>query len=154
MSPSNEIDILIVEDNSSDVELTLHVLQKHKLAKKVYVARDGEEALNFIFCRNKFQERSFDSPPRIVLLDLKLPKVNGKEVLKAMREDSRTRSIPVVIFTSSKEERDLIDSYGLGANSYVQKPLNFDEFRDVIRQFGLYWLFMNIPAPANGSSLR
>jgi CheY-like chemotaxis protein len=154
MSTSNEIDILIVEDNSADVELTLHVLKKHKLANKIFVACDGEEALNFIFCRDKFQQRKFDSPPRIVLLDLKLPKVNGREVLKAIREDSRTRAIPVVIFTSSKEERDLIDSYGLGANSYVQKPLNFDEFRDAILQFGLYWLLVNIPAPGNGSSLR
>ncbi len=154
MSPHGEIDILIVEDNAADVELTLHVLQKNKLANKIYVARDGEEALNFIFCREKFGDRSFDAPPRIVLLDLKLPKVDGKEVLKAVRNDPRTRSIPVVIFTSSKEERDLIDGYGLGANSYIQKPLDFNEFRDAVRQFGMYWLLVNIPPPPNGFAPR
>jgi two-component system response regulator len=148
MSSNGEIDILIVEDNAADVELTLHVLQKHNLANKIHVARDGEEALNFIFCRDKFHNRNFDSLPRIVLLDLKLPKVSGKEVLKAIRNDLRTRCLPVVIFTSSKEERDLIEGYGLGANSYVQKPLDFNEFRDAVRQFGLYWLLVNIPAPA------
>jgi two-component system response regulator len=154
MSSHGEIDILIVEDNAADVELTLHVLQKNNLANKIYVARDGEEALDFIFCRGKFLDRSFDSPPRIVLLDLKLPKVNGKEVLKAVRNDPRTRCIPIVIFTSSKEERDLIDGYGLGANSFVQKPLDFNEFRDAVKQFGMYWLLVNIPAPANGLSSR
>lgn len=154
MSANSEVDILIVEDNSADVELTLHALQKNKLANRVYVARDGEEALNFLFCRDNFQDRSFEMPPRIVLLDLKLPKVDGKEVLKALRSDPRTRSIPIVIFTSSKEERDLIDSYGLGANSYVQKPLDFNEFREAVRQFGMYWLLVNIPAPAIALSAR
>ncbi len=149
MSPSNEIDILIVEDSAADLELTLHALQKQNLANKVFVVRDGAEALDFLFCQGKFQNRSFDAPPRIVLLDLNLPKLNGKEVLEAVRGDPRTRTIPIVIFTSSKEERDLIDSYGLGANSYVQKPLDFNEFRDVVLQFGMYWLLVNLPAPAN-----
>jgi len=152
--PKSEVDILVVEDNPDDLDLTLHVLRKHSLANKLCVAHDGEEALDFIFCRGEFMGRSFDSPPRIVLLDLKLPKINGKEVLKAIRADARTRTIPVVIFTSSKEERDLVESYGLGANSYVQKPLEFGEFSEVIRQFGLYWLLVNIALPANGLPAR
>ena len=154
MPSSDEVEILIVEDSAADLELTLHALQKQNLANKVFVVRDGAEALDFLFCRGKFANRSFIASPRLVLLDLNLPKINGKEVLEAVRGDPRTRTIPVVIFTSSKEERDLVDSYGLGANSYVQKPLDFSEFRDVVRQFGLYWLLVNLPAPVNGAPVR
>jgi CheY-like chemotaxis protein len=142
MNP-NQIEILLVEDNPDDVELTLHTLGKEKLANKIHVARDGEEALEFLFCTGQHAGRSFEHPPRLVLLDLKLPKVDGMEVLKQLKDDPRTRSIPVVILTSSKEERDLIKGYGLGANSYIQKPVDFEQFRQTIKSVGLYWLVVN-----------
>jgi CheY-like chemotaxis protein len=138
-----QIEILLVEDNPDDVELTLHALRKEKLANSIHVARDGEEALDFLFCNGSHADRSFDQPPRLVLLDLKLPKVDGMEVLKRLKADDRTKTIPVVILTSSKEERDLINGYGLGANSYIQKPVDFDQFRDTIKNVGLYWLVIN-----------
>jgi len=139
----NEVEILLVEDNPDDVELTLHALRKEKLANNIHVARDGEEALEFLFCSGNHTERSFDRPPRLVLLDLKLPKVDGMEVLKRLKADPRTKVIPVVILTSSKEERDLVNGYGLGANSYIQKPVDFEQFRDTIKSIGLYWLVVN-----------
>jgi CheY-like chemotaxis protein len=142
MNP-NQVEILLVEDNPDDLELTLHTLGKEKLANKIQVARDGEEALDFIFCAGPHAERSFEHPPRLVLLDLKLPKVDGMEVLQRLKADPRTRNIPVVILTSSKEERDLIKGYGLGVNSYIQKPVDFDEFRETIKAVGLYWLVVN-----------
>ena len=138
-----QIEILLVEDNNDDVELTLHALRKEKLANHIHVARDGEEALDFLFCNGPHADRSFDRPPRLVLLDLKLPKVDGMEVLKRLKADSRTRCIPVVILTSSKEERDLVKGYGLGANSYIQKPVDFDQFRETVKNVGLYWLLIN-----------
>lgn len=138
-----QIEILLVEDNPDDVELTLHALRKENLANHIHVARDGEEALDFLFCNGPHAERSFERPPRLVLLDLKLPKVDGMEVLRRLKEDSRTRSIPVVILTSSKEERDLVQGYGLGANSYIQKPVDFDQFRNTVKSAGLYWLVIN-----------
>jgi two-component system response regulator len=151
---TEELDILLVEDNQDDVDLALHALQKGKLANNVYVARDGEEALDFLFCRGTFAGRSFDHPPKLVLLDLKLPKVDGMEVLKQVKSDPRTKTIPVVIMTSSKEERDLVAGYNLGANSYIQKPVDFDQFRDTVKTAGLYWLVINQPVPVNGVATR
>jgi len=147
MMTDRQIEILLVEDNKDDLELTLHALRKENLANSIQVVRDGEEALEFLFCSGAYANRSFDHPPRLILLDLKLPKVDGMEVLKRLKGDPRTRTIPVVILTSSKEERDLVNGYGLGVNSYIQKPLNFDDFRKTVMQVGLYWLAINQPAP-------
>jgi two-component system, response regulator len=136
-----------VEDNSSDAELTLHALRKGKLSSKVELVRDGEEALDFLFCRGNFSHRRFDPAPRLVLLDLKLPKVDGLHVLEVIKHDPRTKAVPVIILTSSKEERDLVDSYRSGVNSYIQKPVNFAEFQEVVRQLGMYWLLTNHAPP-------
>jgi len=144
-----QIEILLVEDNPDDVELTLHSLRKEKLANNIRVARDGEEALEFLFRNGAPADRSLERPPKLVLLDLKLPKVDGMEVLRRIKADERTRVIPVVILTSSKEERDLVKGYNLGANSYIQKPVDFDQFRETIMNVGLYWLVIN-QAPVNG----
>ncbi len=138
-----QVDILLVEDNKDDVELTLHALRTENLANNIQVVVDGEEALDFLFCRGKFSERSMNDAPRLVLLDLKLPKVDGLEVLRRLKADTRTKSIPVVILTSSKEERDLVDGYKLGTNSYIQKPVDFDQFRETVKRVGLYWLVVN-----------
>ncbi len=147
--PKAAVEILLVEDNPEDVELTLHALRQEKLANSIRVARDGEEALDFLFCRGAFSERNFESPPRVVLLDLKLPKVDGLEVLREMKQDCRTKAIPVVILTASREEKDMVNGYHLGANGYIQKPVDFDNFRDAVKQLGLYWLVINEPAPAS-----
>jgi two-component system response regulator len=146
----NQVEILLVEDNPDDVELALHALRKENLANSIHVARDGEEALEFLFCQGPYAERSFGQPPKLVLLDLKLPKVDGLEVLKRLKADARTRTIPIVILTSSKEERDLIMGYGLGANSYIQKPVDFEKFRETIKTIGLYWLVINQIPVSNG----
>jgi CheY-like chemotaxis protein len=151
MMNGTELDILLVEDNQDDMDLALHSLQRGKLANRIFVVRDGEEALEFLFCRGKYAERSFDHPPKLVLLDLKLPKVDGMEVLKMVKSDPRTRTIPVVIMTSSKEERDLVAGYNLGANSYIQKPVDFDQFRETVKSVGLYWLVINQPPVAEDS---
>src|ERR1700675_4569909 len=145
MRMTEDIDILLVEDDQNDMDLALHTLRKENLANKIYVARDGEEALDFLFCRGAFAQRTFDHPPRFVLLDLKLPKVDGIEVLRQVKSDPRTRTIPVVILTSSKEERDLVSGYELGVNSYIQKPVDFEQFRNTVKQVGLYWLVINQP---------
>lgn len=143
----SEVALLLVEDNPDDRELALIALKSVRVPIKVEVARDGEEALNFLFCRGPFAERSFDFPPRLVLLDLKLPKVHGLEVLKAVKMDPRTKAIPVVVMTSSREERDMVEGYLSGANSYIQKPVDFTEFRDLIDRLGNYWLTINQAPP-------
>jgi two-component system response regulator len=149
---SGKLEILLVEDNQDDMDLALHALRREKLANNIYVARDGEEALDFLFCRGAFANRSFEHPPKLVLLDLKLPKVDGMEVLKQVKGDLRTKTIPVVIMTSSKEERDLVAGYNLGANSYIQKPVDFDQFRETVKSVGLYWLVTNQPPPLAADS--
>jgi len=151
MNP-NEIDILLVDDSQDDVDLTLHALRAENLANRVFVARDGEEALEFLFCSGPHSERSFDHPPKLVLLDLKLPKVDGMQVLKQLKGDARTKNIPVVMMTSSREERDLASGYDLGVNSYLQKPVDFDDFRKMVKLLGLYWLVTNQPPVSNGHS--
>jgi two-component system, response regulator len=141
------IEILLVEDNESDAELTLHALQRSKLINKIARVDDGERALDFIFCRGPYSDRHFSSPPRLILLDLKLPKVDGMQVLREVKSDPRTKAIPVILLTASKEERDVAESYSLGVNSYIQKPVNFTDFQDVVRQLGMYWLLVNIKPP-------
>jgi len=142
------VEILLVEDNEDDAELTLHALRKSKIANNIQRVRDGEEALDFLFCRGQYQTRKVANAPRLVLLDLKLPKIEGLEVLRQIKTDSRTRAIPVIVLTSSKEEQDLVDSYQSGVNSYIQKPVNFSDFQDVVRQLGMYWLLVNNKPPA------
>lgn len=141
------MEVLLVEDNPADAELTLHALRKENIANPIVHVSDGEQALDFLFCRGAYSDRSFAQPPRVVLLDLKMPKVDGLDVLRAVKADPRTRAIPVVVMTASREEQDLVASYQLGVNSYIQKPVDFDKFRDVVRQLGLYWLIVNEPAP-------
>jgi two-component system response regulator len=140
-----DIKILLIEDNPDDVELTLRAFKKHNLANHITVARDGEEALDIIFQRGK--EVSGRLKPDLILLDLKLPKIDGMEVLKQIKKNSETKIIPVIILTSSKEENDLAESYLLGANSYIRKPVNFENFTGVVMQLGLYWLLINEPPP-------
>jgi two-component system response regulator len=147
---TDEVDILLVDDSPDDVDLTLHALRAENLANRVFIARDGEEALDFLFCSGPHVHRSFDRPPKLVLLDLKLPKVDGMQVLKQVKGDPRTRTIPVVMMTSSREERDMVSGYNLGVNSYLQKPVDFDEFRKMVKLLGLYWLVTNRPPLTNG----
>jgi two-component system response regulator len=139
--------ILLVEDNPDDQELTLRALEANNIMNEVVVLEDGAEALDYLFARGRHADRDSETPPQVVLLDLKLPKVDGLEVLKQMRADERTRLLPVVILTSSKEESDIMHGYSLGANSYVRKPVDFTEFREAVRQLGLYWLLLNEPPP-------
>jgi two-component system response regulator len=146
----NEVDILLVDDSQDDIDLTLHALRSENLASRVFVARDGEEALDFLFCSGPHAERSFDHPPKLVLLDLKMPKVDGMQVLKQVKGDARTKHIPIVMMTSSREERDMVSGYDLGVNSYLQKPVDFDEFRKMVKLLGLYWLLTNRPPVTNG----
>jgi two-component system, response regulator len=141
------MEVLLIEDNPADAELTMHALRKENVANRIVHLADGEQALDFLFCRGAYATRSFADPPRVVLLDIKMPRVDGLDVLRAIKGDARTRSIPVVVMTASREEQDLVQSYQLGVNSYIQKPVDFDRFRDVVRQLGLYWLIVNEPAP-------
>jgi CheY-like chemotaxis protein len=150
----DSIEILLVEDNPDDIELTMLALKRGNLANKIRVVRDGEEALDLLFCRGEFSGRSFESAPKVVLLDIKLPKVDGLEVLKQLKEDSRTRSIPVVVMTSSKEQRDMVEGYKLGVNSYIQKPVDFQEFREIVTRLGFYWLVINQPPPRDAFGAR
>jgi two-component system response regulator len=147
---SQEVEILLVEDNQNDLDLALHTLRREHLANNVSVARDGEEALDFLFCRGKFSERSAEQMPKLVLLDLKLPKVDGLQVLRVLKSDPMTRAIPVVIMTSSKEERDIVEGYNLGANSYIQKPVDFAQFKETVKTVGFYWLLINERPSGNG----
>ncbi len=139
--------IVLVEDNANDEELTLRAFRKSNISNRVVVVRDGAEALDYFFARGNHAGRSADEVAQVVLLDLKLPKIDGLDVLRALRADDRTRLIPIVILTSSAEDQDLVRGYGLGANSYVRKPVDFTQFVDAVRQLGLYWLVINQPAP-------
>jgi CheY-like chemotaxis protein len=147
------IEILLVEDNPADAELTIHALEKSKLINHIRHLQDGAEALDFLFCRGPYSTRKFDAPPRLILLDLKLPKIDGIGVLEQIKSDTRTKAIPVILLTSSKEERDVARSYKLGVNSYIEKPVNFTEFQDVVKQLGMYWLLVNSKPPASAFSV-
>jgi two-component system response regulator len=138
-------EILLIEDNPDDVELTLRAFRKNNISNKITVARDGVEALDYLFCREVYANRNKQEIPRLILLDLKLPKLDGLQVLERLRADERTRLVPVVILTSSKEEQDLISGYKSGANSYVRKPVDFVQFLEAVHQIGLYWLLINEP---------
>jgi len=139
--------ILLVEDNSSDEELTLLALRKSKVVNSVVVVRDGAAALDYLFARGTYAGRDTSDLPQVVLLDLNLPKIGGLEVLQAIRADPRTRMLPVVILTSSAEDKDIVSGYGHGANSYVVKPVDFNQFAEAVRQLGMYWLLLNQPLP-------
>ena len=144
---SEEIGILLVEDDPLDLEMTLRALQSDHVNNRIEVARDGEEALDFLFCRGPFSGRSLESQPKLVLLDLKLPKVDGMEVLREIRASPETRAIPVVVLTSSAEQRDLVETYKLGVNSYIQKPVDSTQFRETVKTAGYYWLVVNRASP-------
>ena len=145
MTITNEIEILLVEDNPNDVELTLRALKKHNITNKVHVVKDGAEALEYVFATGAYASRDINHNPRVILLDLKLPKVDGLEVLRQIKLNERTKMIPIVVLTSSKEERDLVESYRLGANSYIAKPVDFESFVKAVADLGLYWLLLNQP---------
>ena len=146
---NNGMEILLIEDNPEDAEITLRAFQKHHIANKIQVVRDGEEALECLFNTGRYAESNLMNP-RLILLDLKLPKVDGLEILQRCKADPRTKNIPIVILTSSREEQDLVKSYRLGVNSYVVKPVDFHQFTDAVRQLGLYWMLLNqVPSEAS-----
>ena len=145
MNDPNAVELLLVEDNPQDLELALRALRKANLSNRIHVARDGAEALEFVFCEGPHAARRITDGPKVILLDLKLPKVDGLEVLRRLKADPGTQAIPVVVLTSSREERDVVESYQLGVNSYIVKPVNFDQFTDAVRQVGLYWVLLNHP---------
>ena len=142
--------ILLVEDNPDDEALTIRAFKKHHIGNEVVVARDGSEALDFLFGTGIYAGRDVTQLPQVILLDLKLPKINGLEVLRRLRESAHTKFLPVVILTSSKEEQDLLNGYSLGANSYIRKPVDFNQFSEAVRNLGLYWLVLNEPPPSGG----
>lgn len=139
----NNVEILLVEDNPDDAGLVIRALKKHNLANNLIHLSDGAQALDFIFCKGEFAERQINDRPKVIFLDLKMPKVDGLKVLQAIREDKRTESIPVVIMTSSHEERDIVEGYRLGVNSYIVKPVDFDNFSKAVAELGFYWLLLN-----------
>ncbi|MBI5881780.1 MAG: response regulator [Elusimicrobia bacterium] len=145
MSEVKDVDILLVEDNHEDAELAVRELRKQKLANRLFLVKDGAEALDFIFGGGAFPERKAENGPKVVLLDLKLPKVDGIEVLRRIKSDERTKSTPVVVLTSSREEKDVVESYRLGVNSYIVKPVDFEKFGRAVADLGLYWLVLNQP---------
>lgn len=145
MTETDIFEILLVEDNPQDADLTIRALRKHNLANRMNVVHDGAEALDFIYCRGKYQTRGVRPNPKVIFLDLKLPKVSGLEVLRQLKGDEKTRSIPVVVVTSSREDPDVKQAYALGVNSYVVKPVDFEQFQKSITQLGLYWLVINQP---------
>jgi two-component system response regulator len=148
MMLKDQVEILLIEDDPGDVELTLHALTEEHVCNRVQVARDGEEALDFLFCPGPYSKRDPGYHPKLILLDLKLPKVDGLEVLEQIKRDPRTKAVPVVILTSSKQEQDLVQGYNLGANSYIQKPVDFDQFRATVKRMGYYWLLVNQVPPS------
>jgi CheY-like chemotaxis protein len=143
MTSVDDVEILLVEDNPNDVELTLRALQKQNLANKVFVVKDGAEALEFLFATGMYSKRKIDDRPKVILLDLKLPKVDGIEVLRKIKTDPRTKNTPVVMLTSSQEERDVMESYKLGVNSYIVKPVDFSNFVHAVSELGMYWGILN-----------
>src|SRR6185503_10517735 len=143
MSSYQEMEILLVEDNSKDAEMTRRALRKHNLSNRVHWVKDGEEALDYVFCRGAYAQREPLRPPRLILLDIKMPKVDGIEVLRQIKTDARTRTVPVVVMTSSNGERDVVESYRLGVNSYIVKPVEFAAFLEVVAKVGLYWVLTN-----------
>ena len=146
----NTVEILLVEDNPNDIKLALHAFRTHNIANHVHVVRDGVEALEFVFCTGRYDKRNANDSPKVILLDLKLPLIDGLEVLRQIKENPLTRSIPVVIMTASCEERDIVKGHQLGANSYIVKPVDFDQFTEAVRQLGYYWLLLNqLPATRN-----
>jgi two-component system response regulator len=149
-SEHEEISILLVEDDPLDLEMSLRALNGDHIKNRIVVARDGEEALDFLFCRGPFSDRPLASQPKLVLLDLKLPKVDGLEVLRELRATPQTHSIPVVILTSSSEQKDIVETYKLGVNSYIQKPVDSNQFRDTVKTLGFYWVVVNRPPPVEG----
>lgn len=142
-----QVEILLVEDNPNDVELTLHALNHNNISNQIHVVRDGAEALDYLFCKGEYKNRIISDGPKLILLDLKLPKITGLEVLEKIRANQQTRCLPVVILTSSDEEQDIAAGYKLGVNSYIRKPINFEKFSEVIRRLGYYWLVLNVSPP-------
>ncbi len=142
---NDSVEILLVEDNPNDAELALHAFRRYKISNNIHVVRDGAEALDFVFCTGGYAARNINNRPKVVLLDLKLPKVDGLEVLRRIREDEHTHNIPVVVLTSSREDRDIDECYKLGVNSYITKPVDFEQFTESVRVLGFYWLLLNRP---------
>lgn len=142
----SSVEILLVEDNPSDLELTLHAFRKNNLSNRIQVARDGAEALDFVFCRGVYSQNPPDEHPKVILLDLKLPKVDGIEVLREIKKDPHTQKIPIVVLTSPREDQDIEECYNLGVNSYIVKPVEFEKFTQAVSMLGMYWLLMNQPA--------